>query len=85
MISTLLGHLAQFASFSTQGEVLCTQGLAYLLQDPQAKQDLASVITCLRFLRHGALAPQTSAPCGSSQPEPMFQLLASSAWRFLQH
>jgi hypothetical protein len=30
--STLLGHLARFASFSTQSEVLCTQGLAYLLQ-----------------------------------------------------
>ena len=29
---TLLGHLAQFGSFSTQSEVLCTQGLAYLLQ-----------------------------------------------------
>jgi len=45
MISTLLGHLAQFASFSTQGEVLCTQGLACLLQDPQAKQALAAEIT----------------------------------------
>ncbi|MDP9238244.1 MAG: hypothetical protein M3P30_12770 [Chloroflexota bacterium] len=30
---TLLGHLAQFGSFSTQGEVLCTQGLAYLLRE----------------------------------------------------
>ena len=29
--STLLGYLARFASFSTQSEVLCTQGLAYLL------------------------------------------------------
>ena len=29
---TLLGYLAQFSSFSTQSEVLCTQGLAYLLQ-----------------------------------------------------
>lgn len=29
---TLLGHLAQFGSFSTQAEFLCTQGLAYLLR-----------------------------------------------------
>jgi len=29
---TLLGYLARFGSFSTQSEVLCTQGLAYLLQ-----------------------------------------------------
>ncbi len=30
--STLLGYLARFGSFSTQSEVLCTQGLAYLLR-----------------------------------------------------
>lgn len=30
-MATLLGHLAQFGSFSSQGEVLCTQGLTYLL------------------------------------------------------
>ena len=29
---TLLGHLANLGSFATQSEVLCTQGLAYLLQ-----------------------------------------------------
>lgn len=29
---TLLGYLARFGSFSTQSELLCTQGLAYLLQ-----------------------------------------------------
>lgn len=29
---TLLGHLARFASFSQQSELLCTQALAYLLQ-----------------------------------------------------
>lgn len=28
----LLGYLARFSSFSTMSEVLCTQGLAYLLQ-----------------------------------------------------
>jgi hypothetical protein len=30
--STLLGYLAQFGSFSAQSEVLCTQGLTYLLR-----------------------------------------------------
>jgi hypothetical protein len=30
---TLLGYLAQFSSFSTQSEVLCTQGLTYLLRE----------------------------------------------------
>lgn len=34
----LLGHLAQFGSFSQQGELLCTQGLAYLLRDPEGEQ-----------------------------------------------
>lgn len=29
---TLLGYLAKFGSFSNQSELLCTQGLAYLLQ-----------------------------------------------------
>jgi hypothetical protein len=33
---TLMGHLAQFSSFSKQGELLCTHGLAYLLQNPDA-------------------------------------------------
>ena len=30
-VRRLLSHLAQFSSFSNQGELLCTQGLAYLL------------------------------------------------------
>jgi hypothetical protein len=30
---TLLGYLARFCSFTTQSEVLCTQGLAYLLRE----------------------------------------------------
>ena len=34
----LLGHLAQFGSFSQQGELLCTQGLAYLLGDTEGEQ-----------------------------------------------
>ena len=32
MTPTLLGYLANFGSFSTQSELLCTQGLTYLLQ-----------------------------------------------------
>ena len=35
-MNKLLGHLAQFASFSRQGELLCTQGLTYLLRQPAA-------------------------------------------------
>ena len=31
-VRRLLSHLAQFSSFSNQGELLCTQGLAYLLR-----------------------------------------------------
>jgi hypothetical protein len=34
----LLGHLAQFGSFAQQGELLCTQGLAYLLRDAEGEQ-----------------------------------------------
>jgi len=40
----LLGHLAQFSSFAMQGEVLCTQGLACLLQSSDAKSALKSKI-----------------------------------------
>ena len=43
--STLLGYLARFASFSTQSEVLCTQGLAYLLQThEEARVAMADVV-----------------------------------------
>ncbi len=40
----ILGHLAQFATLSKQGEVLCTQGLAYLLQDRKAQQAFSNFI-----------------------------------------
>ena len=44
-MGTLLGHLSQFGSFSTQGEVLCTQGLAYLLREhPDARSAFAAEI-----------------------------------------
>ena len=33
-MKTLLGHLTQFSTLQSQGEVLCTQGLAFLLQNP---------------------------------------------------
>lgn len=42
---TLLGHLARFASFSTQSEVLCTQGLAYLLDTyTEARSAMADAV-----------------------------------------
>ena len=41
----LLGHLAQFGSFSQQGELLCTQGLAYLLRDTEAERVFAGLIS----------------------------------------
>lgn len=34
----LLGHLAQFGSLWKQGELLCTQGLAYLLRDTEGER-----------------------------------------------
>lgn len=33
----LLTHLAQFGSFYSQAELLCTQGLTYLLENPDAR------------------------------------------------
>jgi hypothetical protein len=45
-MATLLGHLAQFASFLSQGEVLCTQGLTYLLQEhPDARSAFAGELS----------------------------------------
>jgi len=42
---TLLGYLARFGSFSTQSEVLCTQGLAYLLREhADARSALAGMV-----------------------------------------
>lgn len=46
MKKKILGHLAQFSSFSTQGEVLCTQGLAFVLRDPGASSALTAEIAC---------------------------------------
>lgn len=43
-MGTLLGHLAQFAAFAAQGELLCTQGLAYLLQHPDADAALRAAL-----------------------------------------
>ena len=42
---TILGYLAQFGSFSKQSEVLCTQGLAYLLRThKEARSALADKV-----------------------------------------
>jgi hypothetical protein len=35
-MKTLIGHLAQFSCFASQGELLCTQGLNYVLQNASA-------------------------------------------------
>lgn len=41
----LLGHLAQFDSFFSQGELLCTQGLTHLLREhSEARSALAAEI-----------------------------------------
>jgi hypothetical protein len=42
---TLMSHLAQFSSFSKQGELLCTHGLAYLLQNPDARRAFHELIS----------------------------------------
>ncbi len=41
----ILGHLAQFGTFSQQGELLCTQGLAYLLRDAEAERVFTGLIS----------------------------------------
>lgn len=40
----LLTHLTQFAAFSKQGEVLCTQGLTYLLEQADARAAFTSFL-----------------------------------------
>ncbi|WP_245503988.1 hypothetical protein [Rhizobium leguminosarum] len=41
----LMSHLAQFSSLSKQGELLCTQGLAYLLQNSDARKSFGDHIS----------------------------------------
>ena len=41
----LLGHLAQFGSFWSQGELLCTQGLAFLLGHPEGDLRFTDLIS----------------------------------------
>ena len=41
----LLGHLAQFGSLWKQGELLCTQGLAYLLRDTEGERAFTDFIS----------------------------------------
>jgi len=50
----LLSHLAQFGSFSKQGELLCTQGLTYLLEDPDARAAFGAYISRLTGRKVGA-------------------------------
>ena len=42
---TLLGYLARFGSFSMQSELLCTEGLTYLLQTYEdARKAMADLV-----------------------------------------
>ena len=43
-MKTLLGHLSQFSTLQSQGEVLCTQGLGFLLQNPETSEAFAQAI-----------------------------------------
>jgi len=43
-MKTLLGYLSQFHSFSIQGEVLCTQSLAFILRDSRARATFAEAV-----------------------------------------
>jgi hypothetical protein len=43
----LLGHLAQFGSFIKQGELLCTQGLTYLLRNSEGERVFAEWISSI--------------------------------------
>jgi hypothetical protein len=49
----ILGHLAHFGSFFSQGEVLCTQGLTYLLQGSDAREAFGEHLS----KRAGSLIP----------------------------
>jgi hypothetical protein len=52
---TLLGYLARFGSFSAQSEVLCTQGLRYLLHEhADAHSALANEVEARTGVRIGA-------------------------------
>ena len=53
-LNTLLGHLALFSSFTAQGEVLCTQGFAYLLREPRARQAFGEFLFERAGVRLGA-------------------------------
>ncbi len=45
MTRRLFTHLAQFSSFSSQGELLCTQSLAFFLKNAAARSALAELIS----------------------------------------
>lgn len=44
-MNRLLGHLAQFGTFARQGELLCTQGLAFLLRRPEYERHFVDLIS----------------------------------------
>lgn len=54
-MNKLLGHLAQFASFSQQGELLCTQGMTFILRDPSANRAFTGYVSRIT----GTMLPDT--------------------------
>jgi hypothetical protein len=50
----LISHLAQFSSFSKQGEVLCTRGLEFLLENVDAREKFASYLSGRTGLTFGS-------------------------------
>jgi len=70
---TLLGHLAQWGAFFMQGEVLCTQGLCYFLQEyDDARSALAADIAVRSGVELGdGLTWRSEAfdPCFKDRPD----------------
>jgi len=63
----LLGHLAQFAAFSKQGELLCTHTLAYLLRNPEGERAFSgfiSSVTGCRLTDGLVWQPESTQPDG---------------------
>ena len=44
-MDSILGYLAQFDSFARQGELLCTQGLTFLLRDQDGERALRELVS----------------------------------------
>ena len=59
-MKTLIGHLSQFSVLSKQGEVLCTQGLHFVLESKSLKQAFESqILQAAEFKTDGELTWHT--------------------------